>query len=321
MDHQVAPAVFRLFSLPPAPTGLGTPGEPGPFSEVHVMTDPRPWLFIRASLCVGCATPTGIGQAEGQDCERSLLSTAEQRLVDTWKPPDSGTPFEIRGVYGRLTSIGTGPVEALPCSLTRAPGTPSAVYVVFYKRSDGAYFVREASATDDHVWGPITVTETGLTLQPDLPEHVVVGTTRVSPAPPVVEEPVSPAPVSPILPTPGGSATLGVPPTRVKGKITLGDFKCKPVGQCDLVERSFTKQKGSLLACYESVLTSDPDVEGRTSIQFSVSRGRATSCMSSADSTGSDDLVKCAVRRVKLFSYPQDMGSVDVKVTVDFSRE
>lgn len=181
-------------------------------------------------------------------------------------------------------------------------GTPSAVYVAFYKRTDGVYFVREASATDDHLWGPIAVTESGLTLLPDLPEHVMVGTTEVSPAPPVVEEPVPPTPVaSPVVQDAGTRDLVLPPPTRVRSKIAIGDFRCVSGGECKAVESGFRKQLATLQTCHEQFLKSDSDLDGRIEIRLHVSKGRVTGAEVLSDSTGSPDFVRCLLSKVKRY--------------------
>ncbi|MCB9761542.1 MAG: AgmX/PglI C-terminal domain-containing protein [Alphaproteobacteria bacterium] len=106
-----------------------------------------------------------------------------------------------------------------------------------------------------------------------------------------------------------GSATVGSgPATQVTGALSLGQEDAfLEEGDAGAVRKVVKKYSGQIKYCYESQLKSDPTLQGRVDVSFTVNKGRVVNASLFSNSTGNDALGKCIVGKVKLWRFPDDV--------------
>ena len=73
------------------------------------------------------------------------------------------------------------------------------------------------------------------------------------------------------------------------------------------VQRVVRQYAGQVSYCYEAQLKSDPTLQGRVEVAFTVHDGRVTSASVSENTTGSDALGKCIVNKVGKWRFPEEI--------------
>lgn len=101
---------------------------------------------------------------------------------------------------------------------------------------------------------------------------------------------------------------------KVKTKIGGSLGEGMGIGSVDkaAVAKVFMSRKTAIRYCYETVLRTAPDTDGKVTIQFTIGpAGRVTSVDVTQNSTGSDELANCIVAKVKGWVFPKpENGSV-----------
>ncbi|NUN14739.1 MAG: TonB family protein [Myxococcales bacterium] len=101
---------------------------------------------------------------------------------------------------------------------------------------------------------------------------------------------------------------------KVKAKIGGSLGEGMGTGSVDkaAVAKVFMSRKTAIRYCYETVLRTAPDTDGKVTIQFTIGpAGRVTSVEVTQNSTGSDELANCIVAKVKGWVFPKpENGSV-----------
>ena len=113
---------------------------------------------------------------------------------------------------------------------------------------------------------------------------------------------------------------------EVKVKVRVGgELGSKTgVGQIDKqsVASVFLRRRSAIRRCYEASLRSNPDVQGKIIIQFTIgTAGRITNISVTSDTTGDGAIAQCIVGRVKGWRFdPPERGSVTFSYPFILSR-
>jgi hypothetical protein len=109
----------------------------------------------------------------------------------------------------------------------------------------------------------------------------------------------------------GGGAAKGVagPKVVVKPKVTAGSGSVDAVAGSENEVRATVKQyAGQLRYCYESVMKTDPTLEGRVEVRWTVAAGRVVgSPYVIANTTTSGELADCIVKKIRRWDFPADV--------------
>lgn len=104
-----------------------------------------------------------------------------------------------------------------------------------------------------------------------------------------------------------GSAKVGSgPSTKVNGSVNLqGEDLSGAEGDADKIRAIVRKQSGQIKYCYESQLKLDPSIQGRVEVSWNLKDGRVTTASLITNTTGSDELAKCIVSKVKQWRFEE----------------
>ena len=93
--------------------------------------------------------------------------------------------------------------------------------------------------------------------------------------------------------------------TTVSGDISLGKGDTMlEEGDTDEVLKVVRKYSGQVKYCYEAQLKTNPSLQGRVEVSWTINKGRAMNPTVFANSTGSDPLGKCIVGKVQTWRFP-----------------
>ena len=96
--------------------------------------------------------------------------------------------------------------------------------------------------------------------------------------------------------------------TNVSGDIALGKGDTMlEEGDTDAVLKVVRKYSGQVKYCYEAQLKSNPSLQGRVEVSWTINKGRAMNPTVFANSTGSDALGKCIVGKIRTWRFPEDV--------------
>ncbi|MEZ4235973.1 MAG: AgmX/PglI C-terminal domain-containing protein [Myxococcota bacterium] len=108
----------------------------------------------------------------------------------------------------------------------------------------------------------------------------------------------------------GGGKAQGVagPKVVVKPKVSAGSGTVDAVSGSEGEFRGTIKQyAGQLRYCYESILKTDPTLEGRVEVRWTVQGGKVVGVpYVVANTTGSGELGECVVRKIRRWEFPPD---------------
>jgi len=114
------------------------------------------------------------------------------------------------------------------------------------------------------------------------------------------------------------------PEVKVKVHVS-GELGAKGgVGQLDkdAVASVFRRRRSAVRRCYEESLRTNPNVQGKVTIQFTIgTAGRITTISVTADTTGDSKVADCIMRNVKSWRFdPPERGSVTFSYPFVLSR-
>lgn len=97
--------------------------------------------------------------------------------------------------------------------------------------------------------------------------------------------------------------------TKVTGDIALGKGDTMlEEGDTDAVMKVVRKYAGQVKYCYEAQLKTNPSLNGRVEVSWTINKGRAMNPTVFANSTGSDALGKCIVGKIRTWRFPAEVS-------------
>lgn len=98
------------------------------------------------------------------------------------------------------------------------------------------------------------------------------------------------------------------PATKVTGDIALGTGDTMlEEGETAEIAKVVRKYKGQVKYCYDAELKTNPTLQGRVEVAWTVNKGRVVSASLFANTTGNEALGNCIVSKVRSWSFPPEI--------------